>query len=168
MITKQYIAGFFDGEGCVYVRRHKRWKGRYSTANAMPYDVAVSVTISNTNKKPLIMIKNLYGGSIQKQPKRGNRQDCYVCAIAARKALKFMCDILPYSIIKANKLEKAIFIQERIIKNSCKFIKGMRGSYVSPNEWNLRNIMVDWFKDNNIGIEVFKEKVHSFTLINKS
>jgi hypothetical protein len=51
-----YLAGFFDGEGCVYILRCRRPRG---------YNYYyLEVSISNSMPEPLYLAQSLFGGTI--------------------------------------------------------------------------------------------------------
>jgi len=83
-----YIAGFFDGEGCISI--HK----------VADYYYQLTVVISSTSKEPLELLKNQYGGSLLCRPASGNRQPCWQWKIRAVRTKKFLLDIFPWLIIK--------------------------------------------------------------------
>ena len=56
-----YIAGFFDGDGCV------------STSGRR-----LRVSITNTVRDPLVLVHRFFGGSINEHQRRGNRQLIYI------------------------------------------------------------------------------------------
>jgi hypothetical protein len=89
MITNQYAAGFFDGEGSVYA--NSRTRGRPPT---------ILVCISNTNKEVLQALKEQWGGSLNGKARREGHSAVYQWTMARRNAYRFMKDIQPYLIIK--------------------------------------------------------------------
>ena len=153
-MDRRYIAGFFDGEGCVYISKHRRnEKSKYWTPKQNQYDVQIRVTISNTNKEVLYGIQEIYGGSIQSSKQRANRTECFTLHLAALKALRLLKHIKRYAIVRRNRIEKAIWLQEYITKNKRTFIKGKRGSHVSKEEWMKRHRLLEMCRDDDVRIE---------------
>lgn len=92
-----YIAGFFDGEGCIgaYVDKTNQSKIRLMTF------------LTNTNLEILIKMKQVFGGSIIKNKKKKiNHKDSWNWNIYSRNELKMLFEkIIPYSIVKRQQLE---------------------------------------------------------------
>ena len=78
-----YIAGFFDGDGCV------------STSGRR-----LRVSITNTVRDPLVLVHRFFGGSINEHQRRGNRQLIYIWIACGTDAEDFLKYVLPYLIIK--------------------------------------------------------------------
>jgi hypothetical protein len=86
-ISKEYIAGFFEGEGSVNCTRYKGHLYRRRFVN-----------IANKNKDVLLLIKKKYGGSIRL---KSNRVPCWQFELTKKSEIKqFLEDMLPYLIIK--------------------------------------------------------------------
>ena len=93
MITKEYIAGFFDGEGSIGIYDRK---GRYCQVCAR-----IQLT-QNKTKESLYIIKYLksqYGGNISKQKSLSGKTK-YNWQLNPRGVKKFLKDITPYLILK--------------------------------------------------------------------
>jgi len=97
-IGPEYIAGFFDGEGCIYAH----------TTN-------LRVIITNTNKKMLEDISEYFGDGklgenvrIKKRNGEGNRKQCYTLTFWNRRAERVLIELLPYLQIKRPEAELAI------------------------------------------------------------
>jgi len=58
-----YIAGFFDGEGCVRIKRANQGGNSYY----------ITATITNSNKAILEYIKDIFGGKVRQAEKKANR-----------------------------------------------------------------------------------------------
>jgi hypothetical protein len=84
-----YLAGFFDGEGCV---------GIYVRSNG--YTVLKAVTDQRFNSKPLEMLHDQFGGNFWQQPNglwRHELNGLKVCAM--------MEELLPYLVVKHDQAE---------------------------------------------------------------
>jgi hypothetical protein len=98
-VTAEYAAGFFDGEGCVYVRRissPSNYKGRTY------YRVVASV--GNCHKGSLLALKNTFGGTVyetnKKKVKEKDWSRQYRWVLSCTSATDFLYNIEPHSIIK--------------------------------------------------------------------
>jgi len=58
-----YIAGFIDGEGCIRIKR----------ANSGGNSYYVTLQVTNTDKSPLVLIQNIFGGKVYFQEKGTNK-----------------------------------------------------------------------------------------------
>lgn len=103
MIPEAYIAGLFDGEGSV---------GRYGYAaskNGKKY-YRLHVRITNTDRTLLESIQRDYGGKIwPKYDKQRNHG--FDLHFTYREAEKFLRRILPYLILKRQKVVELIILQ---------------------------------------------------------
>lgn len=89
-----YIAGLFDGEGCI----------RYS-------DRSLRVSITSCYPVHLHKIMDLLGmGRISKHPPSGNRRTCFKLCMDGVTALAFIKLIRPYLIEKAYQADLAMLI----------------------------------------------------------
>jgi hypothetical protein len=93
-----YIAGLFDGEGCVriYTEDNKKW-------------FILQITISNTCVPLLLEIQKHYGGNVS-----GRRNGlCYSWSMTSKPAAEILKKMLPYLIVKKEQAEIAIEFQAR-------------------------------------------------------
>src|SRR6266487_5799279 len=96
VITKQYIAGFFDGEGSVSIAKRRRYTDKITEGYAQVY--ALEVGIGQVDDLGLFdYLISTYGGS-KVLSKKG--RGCWVFKVYSRPAARFLEDILPYLIIK--------------------------------------------------------------------
>ena len=104
IITEQYLAGFFDGEGCVNCS-----KGR----NDVPH---VMISISGTCKKLLEEISKKYGGKVYiKNKYKDHHTQAYSWHVS--KYREFVEDILPFTNIKTEQLKCALDFLETVDKH---------------------------------------------------
>ena len=89
--SKEYIAGFFDGEGCIRVAHNRKDSGS-----------GIHVFITNTFKPILDQIQSLYGGRVSLRSKSNPKhRTCYQWRISNRiQALVFLSDMEPLLIEK--------------------------------------------------------------------
>ena len=93
-----YIAGFFDGEGCVRIKKANQGGNSY-------YIIA---HLTNTNKNILEKVKDLFGGSIRIQEK-GRNKKVYNWCITSAEAADFLRTLLPFLIEKQTQAELALY-----------------------------------------------------------
>lgn|SRR2546425_8550533 len=103
-----YAAGFFDGEGCVYIRRSPPHRQHVTIG----YGVTVQVT--NTNHEIVLFYKKAFGGSIQAAPPRPRRRPLWVWRASAQIAARCLRSLLPYLRVKRAEAEIALSLQDAI------------------------------------------------------
>ena len=103
-----YIAGLFDGEGCVSISRKK------STGVNPSYGLNVSV--SNCHRGVLELLQRIYGGYVKHYIEtRPNQRNWFTWQLSGGKmAASFLADIRPYSIIKAEEIDLALEFALRV------------------------------------------------------
>ena len=98
MIHPAYIAGFFDGEGCVNI-----------TVRGKIRQVRLRLMIVNTHLELLKILQAQYGGGLQKLTRQENWKQAWQLTIHSKDDQKrFIEDILPYSILKLPQLYLAL------------------------------------------------------------
>lgn len=106
VVSLEYWAGLFDGEGCIRIcrgwSRHKR--PRYT----------LSVKLANTNQKVIILLKEAFGGSWYKVKKmKPHHQDAWEWILNAKGAEVFLRIIKHLLIIKKEEAEVALIFKEK-------------------------------------------------------
>jgi hypothetical protein len=105
---KAYIAGLFDGEGCVHIAVNKpRPKG------INPYH-QLMVCVANTNQEIIKYLFDSFGGRVADNVRKENQQPCQTWWIYAKEANAFLKLIFPYLRIKKLQAEIAIKFQSEI------------------------------------------------------
>ena len=99
-----YIAGFFDGEGCIYINRW--WDKRRGC-----YEYALNIEVSNTNPAPLKILKEIFGGKVKEKSRNSTKTNWrkawkWVCK--SRMSETFLEKMLPYLIIKQDEARLAL------------------------------------------------------------
>lgn len=107
---KYYLAGFFDGEGCV---------GIYPTQTKGGNSYRVEVQVSGTEREPLDEFVNLYGGKVYftkiDNPKW---KDIYQWVSVGKSATKFLGDMVYLCLNKKPQIKVAIeFLELPYISN---------------------------------------------------
>jgi hypothetical protein len=93
--TRSYLAGFFDGEGCIGIYRQNGSKNsRYLSGHSGP-SWCRQVSVANCHRDSLVPFKNSFGGQIRVMRRAtGNRQQIYSWQIKSRKAILYMLRVL--------------------------------------------------------------------------
>lgn len=101
-----YVAGLFDGEGCISVRlRNDKAKRSHKLV----------ISVTNTNREVLGWLHSHFQGTIGKcTSSKTTRTQCYQWYIGSRKAQVFLRAILPYLHIKREQAMLAIAFQDRM------------------------------------------------------
>ena len=110
MTTLDYLAGFFDGEGCVMI------VGRGDGLQRM------EISAANMDSRPLEEFAKRWGGSITAKGCRGKggsgkeaiRRPCYSWQRSGPRALTALRALLPRLIVKAEVAELAVEFQARV------------------------------------------------------
>lgn len=97
-----YIAGFFDGEGCVRIKHANQGGNSYY----------VWVAITNTDKPTLDFVMELFGGQIRKAEKKTNKW-AYHFLITSSEAVDMLKTLLPFLRQKKEQAELAVYFHER-------------------------------------------------------
>ena len=108
-----YIAGLFDGEGCVQVKRYKEKKKKhkgpgYRTANCVRISMEIAMTAQDDLQETLKV------GSFRIKPRKGLRKDGtkfltqYVWRCSFRDAYQVAKLLWPYAKTKLHGIEKII------------------------------------------------------------
>ena len=95
-----YLAGFFDGEGCVRLTPPTKRRGP-----------VLFVSIVNTNHPILEEFESYFGGSIQKASTMPWHKPKWHWVITTNKAVVFLRAIYPYLQLKKEEAEVAIVFQ---------------------------------------------------------
>jgi hypothetical protein len=125
-----YIAGFFDGEGSIHIRKN---------CNKRDNAYTLTIQVMNTCLSPLIFIKSIFGGTIAGPYKRGlNHKNIYNWRIDCKKAGIFLESLQPYLLVKIEQCRLALLLR----KNWRPLPRGMgygRNQDVADKEIKRRN-----------------------------
>ena len=98
-----YVAGIFDGEGCICLRSSKR------------RSYTLDVSIVNTNEWLMQWLKFAFGGNCYSMQYKSNEErnwkPCWRWALASNKAMNFLELIHPYLRLKKPQADIAIKFQ---------------------------------------------------------
>lgn len=92
-----YFAGLLDGEGCIRIKRTKKYWGPKQATTGAQYTAAVY--IANTCRAPLDEVCAAFGGSVAQQSAFTNKP-VYRWSIGQLQAEKFLRAVRPYMRIK--------------------------------------------------------------------
>ncbi len=128
-----YIAGFFDGEGSIFVSKSKK-------------QYFLTVSISNTNLLVLESIRRIMGGGISKSPdKRENCSQLFRLRLYCNEAKKFLERILPYLKIKKEQAKLAIEFQSKMEMGKLTIPKEEQEKYrIQINSFNKKRKKKSW------------------------
>lgn len=103
-----YIAGFFDGEGCVTITRNSpRGEKRFPTYSLKAQTVQTELSV-------LQWMQQKFGGSIVVTVKHDGYRTAYRHCLSGDRAAVFIRTILPYLRIKRPQAELGLQFQDRI------------------------------------------------------
>lgn len=128
-----WLAGFIDGEGCIYISRTKN-------ENRWGYQYTLRLEITQANKELLDSIKervgfgsNTWNKNINAVKNRVSKRQVYSIKWSSRKAYEILKKLYPYLVVKRAQASMGMEFQELVIKN---YGKGMRVS----DEYNKKQV----------------------------
>lgn len=93
-----YLAGFFDGEGCIMITK-RNTRNRYY----------LRLHCCNTHEEPLLLFARLFGGTVQKRrPFGASNLPSFYWQASYRYAQKALIALTPYLIVKKTRAELAL------------------------------------------------------------
>ena len=128
-----YVAGFFDGEGCVCVRKAKPMNSNQNIRYSL------LVTITNTDLEVLEYIQSVLGGVLTKRSWYfGAKKQCYNLYWTSNKGKIMLEKLLPYLWTKKKDAELGIEFQKTVnTAGKC----GNQYSKLDSCELDIREIM---------------------------
>ena len=100
-ITYSYLAGLFDGDGCVFINNHR------SLPHGSKHELTVSIGNNNKDVMDWIICQLRYGHV-------SKCRTAYNWKCTKKKAIDFLTAIYPFSIIKRKEIELALRFIEYI------------------------------------------------------
>ena len=97
-----YIAGFFDGEGCVRIKRANQGGNSYY----------ITTTITNSNKQILEYIMGIFGGKVREAEKKANKV-IYHYELTCAEAVDMLKTLLGFLREKKKQAELAINFHDK-------------------------------------------------------
>lgn len=108
-LEKAYLAGLFDGEGCIHIATHIK-----RNHSATHYS-QLHLIVSNTNKQVMDYLTSKLGGNlIIRKPYKKRQRSYYMWRIYSQKAGDLLEILLPYLIIKKEEALLAIEFQSTL------------------------------------------------------
>lgn len=106
-----YLAGFFDGEGCIYI--NKFWDKRLNR-----HEYALSIEVGNTNPVPLRMFQEIFGGDFRPRIKKQKHwKQAWAWRVKSEMAEIFLESLLPYLVLKEEEAILALEYRRTCVKN---------------------------------------------------
>jgi hypothetical protein len=141
MLSPQYLAGFFDGEGMVsicYVRK-RIWK---SDPTKKTFGFRAVVGIANTHKPILELIKQEFGGDMYLNKRTNpNWQPVWAWKLTGKNAqIKFLQFIEPFVVVKRQPVLLGLQYLSTV---------GKIGSRTSQDDWDTRIAIHDQLRKLN-------------------
>lgn len=135
MLSVEYIAGFFDGEGGVNIAGNKvsgereNTRGETRTINHIRW--MLRVYVCNNHVDVLRQIQEVVGGTIQKTGgKTPNRKPSYRLILCGKYSQRFLALVRPYVVVKARQVDIGIAFGESL--DSSKPEPGHRRQIAAP------------------------------------
>jgi len=128
-LESAYIAGFFDGEGCVTITN-------YTYTNGKQY-FSLQLHIANTNYSVLGYIQSKFGGTIYSRNNGGNRKIGHFLRLHSEKAKYMLESIYPYLKVKSRQAEIGLEFQSTMTG----FVGNQYISQLPDSIVNYRNIL---------------------------
>ncbi len=126
MLSAEYFAGFFDGEGTICILKR---------------DMSLVVSIVNTHQPILLLIQAQYGGSFHDRNDRGS----YVLKWVSNKAVPVIEVMYPHLILKRAQADLALAFQHLVTTDK-------RNRWDSP-ETKLQKLEErEWFRSELNGL----------------
>lgn len=104
-----WVAGIFDGEGCVHV-------SKATTPYGVQYQLKLSV--SNTDPGMICRLVRLLGGNFRPEKQKGNRKEVYKWYIQGRGAIRVIKLMLPYLVTRKEQAEVALEFERTYQRDS--------------------------------------------------
>jgi hypothetical protein len=125
-----YLAGLFDGEGCVTVSIVKR-KSDSRGGKAGSKIMNLSLRIANNDPRVLLWLEKNFGGKVrQHSPARVS----WVWIVQGKKSVEAAKQLLKYSRMKKDQLENYIALQA---------LQNRAGQKVTAQDWKQREELVN-------------------------
>ena len=88
MLDSRYVAGLFDGEGCVMIKRNGKHRPQ------------ITMVVGSTYHPIVLELQKQYGGSIYLNQRHRNNKQVYAWDITGKAAIAFLNNIAEFVIIK--------------------------------------------------------------------
>ena len=113
-----YIAGLFDGEGCIKIEKFNERRGGFIRPAHR-----LTCTITNTNPHPLAIVQDMFGGNLRCDVRdKDGWRNVWRWSVSCAKAGHFLEVIKDHLIIKKQEAEVALDFQDCMLE---------------PHEWGV-------------------------------
>jgi hypothetical protein len=110
-LSTGYIAGYFDGEGCIGIYRNRGSKdSRYKSGFKTPCWIR-SVSIVNTHLPTLIKLRDMFGGGFRRIVKDEKYKPCYQWTLGAKHEIGNFLNFI-YPSLQEKKPQAKLMIEE--------------------------------------------------------
>lgn len=124
-----YLAGFFDGEGCILIQSAKQ-------SGYKNYRHKLTITITTTNNHITHHLKALGFYIFNRKPYKTHWKQQWAAVLCDRRAKALLEMLLPY--LKIKKKEAVLAIKFQIHKDNIGYHKGQRGLTIKEIEYRER------------------------------
>lgn len=100
-----YLAGIFDGEGCIYANHNK--KG----------NTVMSIHLVNTNKPLIYWLQREFGGNVYFEKGKEKVRNKWAWRVKSKQIIKILSLMLPYLICKKEQAKLGIALRKSIELN---------------------------------------------------
>ncbi len=162
-----YIAGFFDGEGCIGLYGYPPNRGLTS------HNIRLMVSVSNTKREVLDGLKTNFGGGVTLMSKSKTSikwKKCYQWRVTGKQAETFLKSIYPFMRVRKPQAEVALKYRETVRDiyhhetlgkpMDLGIIEKRRGYYNRMKQLNFRGIPTEEEYKNMNSEPVFNEPVY--------
>jgi len=125
----KYLAGLFDGEGCVTVSIVER-KSDSRGGKAGTKIMNCSLRIANNDPRVLLWLEQNFGGKVRVH---SDTRKSYVWIVQGDKSVEAAAKLLKYSRMKRDQLENFIALQ---------LLRNRGGVKITEREWKQRKALV--------------------------
>lgn len=113
MVSKEYLAGLFDGEGHVSIT--------WSRNSGYARSPKLCVKLTNSHLPVIETVKEMYGGHIYKVKKgKETYLQVYTISLTVEESKRFLHDLMPHLIIKKRQAELALEFSATIYRRGKK------------------------------------------------
>ena len=141
MPSSEYYAGFFDGDGGIWVQ-HKM------PSNLHEY-FRVSCEVTNLEKSIMDALLADYGGHVYQVKHRTGQRPFYRWVTNRKGAIKFLESIYPYAIIKKNRIKLALEATNIQKNRKMGWMEKGESRYTTEQIKRLNEIIMEMRADNS-------------------
>lgn len=110
LADKAYAAGFFDGEGCVFIAKSRAKDCRVG------FRYSMRIIIGQDDVRPLQFLRDRWGGSLSARHVRANGKRSHNWVAHSKGAAAFLADVKPFLVLKSAQADVANTFQSRLFQ----------------------------------------------------